>query len=202
MGAGPNMGGAPAQGAKGMPPGGFVKPQGGAPGNFPAKQFAKPQMGAGQRLAPGAQPGARGPVPGMGNVQGGARPGPVQGRAPGNFPGGQRPQMGGDPTQAMYNRDYPELVKIMALRKRIDHFKQMDGQKQRNILGEILFPVAKRFCKNAHNAPKITGMLIDVSVMTVEEIMDNLSKLPVIREKIIEAEQLISSQQFTAKQMA
>lgn len=70
--------------------------------------------------------------------------------------------------------NYPELKKIQQLKARLDQFKLMEPQKQRNILGEILFPLAKRFCSNQQHAPKITGMLIDVSVMTVEEILDNL----------------------------
>ena len=46
----------------------------------------------------------------------------------------------------------------------------------------------KKYCRNTHNAPKVTGMLIDLSVMEVEAILDLLDHENVIQKKVQEAE--------------
>lgn len=50
----------------------------------------------------------------------------------------------------------------------------MTDMEQKNILGEILFPMVSRYCVNKTNPPKVTGMLIDFSVMNVREVIDLL----------------------------
>jgi len=56
-----------------------------------------------------------------------------------------------------------ELKDIKLLKQRMNEFKLLDPQKQRNILGEIVFPMVEKECY-PNNAPRITGMLIDLEV--------------------------------------
>jgi hypothetical protein len=51
----------------------------------------------------------------------------------------------------------------------------LDREKQRTILGELLYPMVEKLVdNNKDTAPKITGMLIDFEVFEVSEILEFL----------------------------
>lgn len=68
---------------------------------------------------------------------------------------------------------------------------KMDIDKQRTILGEMLFPLIKELATQESLAPKITGMLIDFDVFEVSDIVDFLDSNDQLKERVQEAEDLI-----------
>jgi len=61
-----------------------------------------------------------------------------------------------------------------------------DQDKQRSILGELLFPKIKAQLKSnqVENAPKITGMLIDFDVFEVSDIIEFLESDSQLLERV------------------
>ncbi len=68
----------------------------------------------------------------------------------------------------------------------MDEFKKLDPKKQRSILGEMMYPRILRHVEQ-QDAPKITGMLVDISIMTIKQIIDMLKNESYLIEKIKEA---------------
>jgi hypothetical protein len=68
----------------------------------------------------------------------------------------------------------------------------MDKEKQSSILGELLYPMVKELSKDKALAPKITGMLIDFEVFEVSDILEFLESQDDLKERVEEAEELIS----------
>lgn len=79
---------------------------------------------------------------------------------------------------------------VQSLRSKLSDFLQLDIEKQRQILGELLFPLIKEKA-GEQIAPKITGMLIDLSVLEVSEILEFLENPQLLEERISEAKVLI-----------
>jgi len=79
------------------------------------------------------------------------------------------------------------------LKKKIGDFNALDKEKQRNILGELLFPLIKAQVGDSI-APKITGMLIDLDVLEISEIFEFLEDPELLKERITEAKELIESE--------
>jgi len=71
--------------------------------------------------------------------------------------------------------------KINHLKSKFQEFKEMEVEQQRSIFGEILFPMAQSICQNPANAPKVTGMLIDLEVFSTDEILKFLDQPEVRR---------------------
>jgi len=61
----------------------------------------------------------------------------------------------------------------------------------------LLFPKIKAEAGDAI-APKITGMLIDLDVLEISEIIEFLQDPDLLKERIIEAKELIESEGATA----
>jgi polyadenylate-binding protein len=78
-----------------------------------------------------------------------------------------------------------------SLKENLDEFLKMDREKQRTILGELLFPLVKKVAEEESIAPKITGMLIDFEVFDVSDILEFLDNEEQLRERVSEAEELI-----------
>jgi hypothetical protein len=72
----------------------------------------------------------------------------------------------------------------------LNDFLQLDIEKQRQILGELLFPFIRERA-GEQTAPKITGMLIDLSVLEVGEILEFLENPSLLDERVSEAKALI-----------
>lgn len=70
---------------------------------------------------------------------------------------------------------------------------RLDPEKQRNILGELLYLKILRKSRPEH-APKITGMLVDLEVLTVQDILEMLEDDQILDERIHEALDLVFSE--------
>ena len=81
----------------------------------------------------------------------------------------------------------------VSLRDNMTEFLKLDTNKQRETLGNMLFPRIKKYADD-ELAPKITGMLIDFSVFEVQDIVEFLENEDSLKEKISEAKELIQSQ--------
>jgi len=81
-------------------------------------------------------------------------------------------------------------ITVQSLRNKLNDFLALDQDRQRQILGELLFPRIKDKAGDVL-APKITGMLIDLSVLEVTEILEFLEDPTLLEERVTEAVQLI-----------
>lgn len=81
-----------------------------------------------------------------------------------------------------------------SLRDNLQEFLKLDQNKQRETLGNMLFPKIKKYADDVL-APKITGMLIDFSVFEVQDIVEFLENEESLKEKIQEAKELIITQE-------
>jgi len=191
-------------------------------GNAPNAGFNQMQPGFQQQQAHDQQRGmARGkqPLParnqGMGPNMGGPRSGAIgqqQGGRPGpnvqgqrqNYQGGQ--QRGPKQNQGQsQQQDAPKEEKpkqqsessnqltVSDLKNKLDDFLKLDHEKQRNILGELLYPKIVGQAGPTY-APKITGMLVDFDVLTVQDILEMLEDDVVLEERIKEAVELIEQE--------
>jgi len=82
---------------------------------------------------------------------------------------------------------------VQNLRTKLPEFLNLDDNKQRQILGELLFPLVLGTAGN-DLAPKITGMLIDLSVLEVTEILEFLENPELLAERVHEAKELIQNE--------
>jgi polyadenylate-binding protein len=160
---------------------GGQRPQGGVPGQGMPKSFGGPQQGA--RPFPG----------GNNNFQGGRN----QAQAPRDNNGGQQQtlsEMASKPKgeQGLITTGTSGLT-IGDLKKKWAEFIALDKDKQRNILGELLFPLI-RDQVGEKVAPKITGMLIDLDVLEINDILEFLEDKDLLTERIKEANELIESE--------
>jgi len=85
-------------------------------------------------------------------------------------------------------------ITLADLKNKWQDFVKLDKDKQRNILGELLFPLIKERVGESI-APKITGMLIDLDVLEIQEIFEFLEDRDLLNERIEEAKELILSEQ-------
>jgi len=79
----------------------------------------------------------------------------------------------------------------------MSEFNALEKDKQRNILGELLFPLIKLQVGESV-APKITGMLIDLDVLEITEIFEFLEDPDLLKERIQEAKELIENEEKEA----
>ena len=86
------------------------------------------------------------------------------------------------------------IVPPTSLRDNMQEFLKLDINKQRETLGNMLFPKIKKYADDVL-APKITGMLIDFSVFEVQDIVEFLENEESLKEKIQEAKELIITQE-------
>ena len=68
-----------------------------------------------------------------------------------------------------------------------------DSEKQRNVLGELMFAkIQGTKLVAAENVSKVTGMLIDLEILDYEEIIDMLENSDSLKERINEALEVIN----------
>jgi hypothetical protein len=86
---------------------------------------------------------------------------------------------------------------VIGLQKRIPEILRMEGDAQRKLLGEVMYPMVEAHDHNL--APKITGMLIDLEV---QEVIETMLDPHLLKERVTEATNLLyslgSSEQETA----
>jgi polyadenylate-binding protein len=170
-----------------------------------SQQFRQPMSRGGPRTHRGGW--NRGP-----NQQRGGAPRPVGGRPPmqqhpHSHQQHQQQQQGGPQTKKFDNKpagtkpgqpqgttQAPQTtMTVQSLRSKIGEFLSLDTDKQRQILGELLFPLVKSVSGD-NLAPKITGMLIDLSVLEVTEILEFLENPALLEERVTEAMELIQTE--------
>jgi len=165
-------------------------------------QLFKPPMNRGQPRP--NRGGAGGGNWGRGGMQ--QRGGPRQGGQPMRPPMGQQQQQQqmrqipgkidntkvGKPAQSQAPAQQSTIT-VQNLRAKLGEFLPLDQDKQRQILGELLFPQIKAISGESF-APKITGMLIDLSVLEVTEILEFLENPDLLSERVTEAMDLIQSE--------
>jgi len=153
------------------------------------QNFRRTQPYHNQMMGPGQ--GMRGPKP-MGQFQ---NRGPHGNRGPqqrGGMQnrGQQRPQQ---PQKKQPEPPKPIVSSVITpqqLKQRLADLLNMDHEKQRQILGEMLFPKIQQITPEL--APKITGMLIDLEVPEVIELLEDPALL---QERIEEAKELLNNPQ-------
>merc|ERR1719488_360913 len=73
------------------------------------------------------------------------------------------------------------------LKNNINEFEQMDNIEKKNILGNLMYPLVEKSVKIPDHVPKITGMLIDLEVLKVSEIVEIMENPEALKERIEEA---------------
>jgi len=180
---------------------------------FPPQMMPfKPQMGRGAKTHSGnwnpRGPSQRGGYAGRGMPRNqGQRPGPHQQRQQfpqqlsqqQNFnnrptgPGVKPPVQTQPQPQAQPQAQVQPQTQTSIPNCQIDEFMRLDENKQRMILGEMLFPRVQQI-SGGSLAPKITGMLIDLSVLEVSEILEFLENGELLVERVEEAMELIKNE--------
>jgi Poly-adenylate binding protein, unique domain len=81
------------------------------------------------------------------------------------------------------------------LKENIEFFiNQMENQDKKDLLGNLMYPRVRESCNNTEFVPKITGMLIDLEVLQVTEIIEIIENPEVLRERIDEAIEIIKEE--------
>ena len=83
------------------------------------------------------------------------------------------------------------LKDLRWLKSSIPQFNSMSQSEQKMILGNLMYQRVAEITKNQNLIPKITGMLIDLEVLTIVEIIEILEKKDVLIERIDEAIKII-----------
>jgi polyadenylate-binding protein len=96
-------------------------------------------------------------------------------------------------TQQATTTTPPSGNSVQRLRENLNEFLSYDSNTQRQILGELLFPLIRDIA-GPKEAPKITGMLIDLSVLEITEILEFFENPDVLRERVFEALELIEQE--------
>lgn len=63
-------------------------------------------------------------------------------------------------------------------------FSALDTQKQRTILGELLYPQVKEQVDDDRLTPRITGMLIDLEVFEISDILEIINSKELLKERV------------------
>jgi len=168
----------------------YMMPQGPMRGRMPGMPpMPMPEFYMNNMMAPGGMPFK----PPFNNKyrrnqnQGDRKPG--QGEKKFNNQKGGRPQNKPDTQQPPAQQ--PFKLTPQFLKEHLSDFLAFDQEKQRSHLGEILYPSVKNFT-TAELAPKVTGMLIDLDVFEVQEILEFLENDEMLQERVKEAEELIN----------
>eukprot|EP00331_Platyophrya_macrostoma_P014649 CAMPEP_0176475568 /NCGR_PEP_ID=MMETSP0127-20121128/43677_1 /TAXON_ID=938130 /ORGANISM="Platyophrya macrostoma, Strain WH" /LENGTH=641 /DNA_ID=CAMNT_0017871175 /DNA_START=60 /DNA_END=1985 /DNA_ORIENTATION=+ len=185
--------------------GGF-QPRGGqgGPGGPGGRSFGGPRQGGFVNTRPdqrGNYRGGQGGQQRMGGPGGNQQqqpynrsgPGPNQNRRPPNQQAQQDAPVGTGPVDLEVLTQKPETqaqLTVQNLKDKLDDFMKLEPEKQRNILGELLYPKILGVAGPTF-APKITGMLVDFDVLTIQDILELLEDQATLNERISEAQELI-----------
>lgn len=163
----PPMGQMPQQ-IIGQPPAMGGPPQMGPP---PTMGGPPPTMGGPPQMGP--PPTMGGPPPTMG------RPPPTMGGPPmGGPPGGMPPSV-----EEQYNRMFASIC-------RDSNFKPMSEDEKKSKIGDFIYQYVVKL-SNPENAPKITGMIIDLQEADLVEAVKDYNGL---KEKVKEGEELLQQE--------
>ena len=87
------------------------------------------------------------------------------------------------------NRQNSEIT-MKNFRTKLPELLNLDKKEQRKVLGALLFPTVLEIV-GSERTPKVTGMLIDLSVLEVTEVLEFLENPKLLQERIDEAIELI-----------
>jgi polyadenylate-binding protein len=105
-----------------------------------------------------------------------------------------KPTTTGKTTTTSQEASNPQArITVQSLRNKLNEFIELEDDKQRQILGELLYPLIKDQA-GENLAPKITGMLIDLSVLEVSEILEFLEDPKLLEERVAEAVILLTGE--------
>lgn len=162
------------------------RPQGGDRGGYGQQQPQQPRNNYANPRVP-QQGGYNKPPQQRGNIPQNKYP------SANNAQVNKKPETKPQPQTVQPNKPQPTaqpVISVASLRSKLNEFLGQSQDKQRQILGELLFPKVRAKTDEVL-APKITGMLIDLSVLEVSEILEFLEDETLLAERITEAKELI-----------
>jgi len=88
----------------------------------------------------------------------------------------------------MQNQSTDAVVKDLAwLKANVKEFEVISTSEKKNILGNLMYPLVEKSVHNPEHVPKITGMLIDLEVLKVSEIVEIMENTEALKDRIDEA---------------
>ena len=82
------------------------------------------------------------------------------------------------------------MTSVKGLKANMKYFLTLSSEGKRQILGELLYPLVKAISGDSY-ASKVTGMLIDLSVLEVSEVLEMIENNELLEERVEEAIELI-----------
>merc|ERR1712050_400264 len=73
------------------------------------------------------------------------------------------------------------------MKNNMSDFEALDNDEKKNILGNLMYPLVEQAVSNPEHVPKITGMLIDLEVLKVIEIVEIMENTDALKDRIDEA---------------
>lgn len=89
---------------------------------------------------------------------------------------------------------HPAAVQIKDakwLKQNLKEFESLPNDEKKNILGNMMYNKVNELNPPTDLIPKITGMLIDLEVLSIEEIIEILEKKDLLAERMYEAIKII-----------
>jgi len=83
-----------------------------------------------------------------------------------------------------------EFTTYEKIKGNLRNFLDLSTEKQRNILGNLLYPIIQQR-EGLDLAPKITGMLVDLNVLEVNDVLEFFEDPMKLEERINEAKEII-----------
>jgi len=82
------------------------------------------------------------------------------------------------------------------LKNNLDTFKNYSDSDKKNLMGTLMYSKILGVLGQSEQAiiPKITGMLIDLEVLEIDEIVEILTDDTLLRERIVEAQAIIDDE--------
>lgn len=91
-----------------------------------------------------------------------------------------------------------QQITLEWIKNNMEQFAKMDEKSQKNTLGTLMYPMIKEIVQNKGYSqdltPKVTGMLIDFEVLTMEDVISSLSNNTLLIERTVEAVDLIQNE--------
>ena len=105
---------------------------------------------------------------------------------------GSNPMMA--PNQVPQQAQRPNQQTIEWVLSNKAEFAKQGVDQQKRTLGAILYPLVEKKVSDKTLTPKVTGMLIDLEVLTVDEIIETITNPKELADRIQEAVQLIEEE--------
>ena len=117
----------------------------------------------------------------------GGRPGPISAQTPPTVKNSQS-------SSTSRQGEDEEVFSVDYLKNHKEEFLGFDKERQNNILGNLMYhKVVESEMASKELAPKITGMLIDLDILDISEIIEIMENRESLRERINEALEVINS---------